>query len=55
VLGDTSEDEYRGLLPRCSLVANAAPCLTSVTFNNAVTPKLVTFVASVPAGDPQMK
>jgi hypothetical protein len=55
VLGDKSLDEYRGLLPKCSLVADAAPCLTSVTFDNAVTPRLVTFVGKVPAADPQWK
>ena len=48
-LSNPAYREYRGLLPKCSLVANAVPCLTSVTFNIGGT---VTFVATVPIGDP---
>ncbi len=52
VIGDLSQDEYRGLLPQCSLVNDVAPCLVGLpTFADGK----VTFVGKVPAADPVWK
>jgi hypothetical protein len=52
VIGDKSADEYRGLLPQCSLVNGVAPCVDGPpTFANGN----VTFTGKVPAADPVWK
>jgi hypothetical protein len=58
VLGDKSDPEYRGLLPKCSLVADEVPCISSVTFGPATDDApdgTVIFVAELAVADPQMK